>query len=151
MRPVAEPDLLDHPPLQWPGFAGEALRAGVRSAFSFPLQAGTERLGAFTVYQTVVGALDEGRYADALVMSGVITRSILGLQAGASDAHFAAGLFQGRVDVVGVHQATGMVSAQLHIGVGEAMACMRAHAFATSTTVQQVAAQVISQNLQISI
>lgn len=149
--PVAEADLVADPPLHWPGFADQAMLAGVGAAFSFPLQVEAARLGALTVYRSGPGHLGPDRSADAGVMAGVITRSILDLGAGAGADVLASGLFQGRVDLLPVHQASGMVAAQLHIGVGEALACIRAHAFVTGTTIQHVGAQVVSEQLQISI
>jgi hypothetical protein len=46
-----------------------------------------------------------------------------------------------------VHQATGMVIAQLHIGADDALALLRAHAFAHSVTLAGVAESVLSWQL----
>jgi hypothetical protein len=50
----------------------------------------------------------------------------------------------------GVHQATGMVTAQLHIGVDDALALLRAHAFAHSWALAEVAAAVHNRTLDFS-
>lgn len=110
------------------------------AVFSFPLQVGAARLVALSLYQERPGPLDGDRYADAVVMARVLTRAILGVQAGALDAALGIGLYDS-VDSAGVHQAPGMVSAQLDIGAGEALTRLRARAFADGTTVGLVAAR----------
>jgi hypothetical protein len=148
-RPVIEPDLVDGPPIRWAGFASAAIKAGVRAVFSFPLQIGAARIGALTLYKARAGPLDDDYYADALVIAGVLTRAILALQAGAIDGALAAELSEGGVDHVEVHQASGMVSAQLGIGVGDAFARLRAWAFAEDASVRVVALDVIAGRLRL--
>ena len=43
-----------------------------------------------------------------------------------------------------VHQATGMISAQLHVGVDEALVRLRGRAFAVDRAVEAVAAEVVA-------
>jgi hypothetical protein len=49
-----------------------------------------------------------------------------------------------------VHQATGMVLAQMHITPAEALLVLRGHAFASGRTVLEVAADVIDRRLDFS-
>lgn len=46
-----------------------------------------------------------------------------------------------------IHQATGMVVAQLHVEVEDAMALLRAHAFAAGTTLARIAHEVVARRL----
>lgn len=46
-----------------------------------------------------------------------------------------------------VHQATGMVTAQLRVAPRDALAVLRAHAFARSTTLEDVAEEVVGRRL----
>lgn len=46
-----------------------------------------------------------------------------------------------------IHQATGMVVAQLHIDVEDAMALLRAHAFAAEAPLAQIARDVVARRL----
>ncbi|PZR51953.1 antitermination regulator [Xylanimonas oleitrophica] len=46
-----------------------------------------------------------------------------------------------------IHQATGMVIAQLGIGPSDALAVLRAHAFAHSTTLETIAREVLARRL----
>lgn len=50
----------------------------------------------------------------------------------------------------GVHQATGMVAAQLHISPSDALAVLRAHAYAHDTTLAVISDEVIGRRLDFS-
>jgi hypothetical protein len=147
---VVEADLASDPPARWGGFSGAAVKAGVRAVFSFPLQIGAAQIGALTLYQDRPGPLDDDTYDDALVMAEVLTRALLALQAGTVDGAIAAELSGGELDHSEVHQASGMVSVQLDIGVGDALARLRARAFADDTTVRAVALEVIAGRLRLT-
>ena len=47
-----------------------------------------------------------------------------------------------------VYQATGMISVQLGVSLAEALARLRAHAFAASAAVGDVAGEVVSRRLR---
>ncbi|MGH9093662.1 MAG: ANTAR domain-containing protein [Acidimicrobiales bacterium] len=146
--PVVEADLVTDAPGRWMSFGANAVDAGVGAVFSFPLQIGAVRMGALTLYQTGAGPLDNDTYADALVMAEVITRAVLGMQVGAEDGSLAAELSDGEILHAEVHQASGMVSVQLDIGVGEALARLRARAFAEGTTVRLVSIEIVARRLR---
>ncbi len=133
---------------RWVGFCGPASEAGARAVFSFPLRVGAARLGALTVYQPDPGPLDDDVYADALVLAEVTTGALLAARAGLSDASLAAGLGDEGAFDAGMHQASGMVSAQLDVGVGEGLARLRARAFAEGIAVGAVAAEVVARRLR---
>ncbi len=149
-RPVLEPDLVGRPATRWTVFAGPAMDAGVVSVFSFPLQVGAARLGALTFYQDRARALTSDDHADAVVLSEVVTRTILALQAELSADAFLAGLAEEGSYHAVVHQASGMVSAQLEVSVAEALVRLRAHAFAVGTTVSDVAEDVVARRLKLT-
>jgi hypothetical protein len=48
-----------------------------------------------------------------------------------------------------VHQATGMLAAQLHISIEDAFALLRSHAFATGLELTDVAAAVVERRLDL--
>ncbi len=145
--PVIEVDLIADPPWRWSTFVGSAIEAGMRAVFSFPLQVGAARIGTLTLYQDHAGRLDDDRYADAVVMAAIVTRAVLAIQAGAADGALAAELGDGDLYQSEVHQASGMVSVQLDILVGEALARIRARAFAEGRTVGEVAREVVTKRL----
>lgn len=87
--------------------------------FGFPMQVGTVRLGALNLYRDQPGALSADQHADALVVAGVAARAVLSRQAHARQGALAAELEAGSDFRFVVHQASGMVSAQLEVSVGE--------------------------------
>ncbi|MGI8984160.1 MAG: ANTAR domain-containing protein [Acidimicrobiales bacterium] len=148
--PIIECDL-DAIPERWVGFCGPAVEAGTGAVFSFPLRIGAARLGAFTVYQLGSGPLQGGVYADAVVLADVATRALLAAQAGLPAGSLAAGLADEGSFAARVHQASGMVSAQLEVGVGEALARLRARAFVDGTPLAAVAGEVVARRLRFDV
>jgi hypothetical protein len=49
-----------------------------------------------------------------------------------------------------IHQATGMVSAQLDVGMAIALECLRAHASTTERPLADVAADVVARRLRLT-
>jgi GAF domain-containing protein len=147
-RPVLEPDLGAASTTRWLAFTPPAVEAGVRAVFGFPLQVGAVRLGALNLYRDRPGPLSDDQHADALVMADVAARAVLLLQAHAPPGALAAELEAGGNFRFVVHQASGMVSAQLGVGVGEALIRLRAYAFANDRTLAEVAAEVVSRRLR---
>ena len=150
---VAEPDFAGSAPRRWPGLARLALDSGVRSVSALPLQIGAARLGALTLYDGRPGALEGERLEDAHVLAGIVTRALVAMQAGGAGYELVAELSDavlppGEIDHAEVHQASGMVSVQLGIDVGDALARLRARAFADGTTVRQVAVEVLARRLR---
>ena len=147
-RPVLEPDLADPATPRWPAFASPAVAAGVRAVFGFPLQVGAVRLGALNLYCDRPGALSDDQHADALVMADVAAQAVLVLQAGAPPGQLAEELeASGEFQYV-VHQAAGMVAAQLDVSVGVALIRLRAYAFGNDRPLVEVAEQVVARTLR---
>jgi hypothetical protein len=146
--PVLEPDLADPERSRWLAFTGPAVEAGARAIFGFPLQVGAVRLGAMNLYRDRPGPLGDEQHADALVMADVAAQAILVMQANASPGGLAAELEAGADFQFVVHQAAGMVSAQLDVGVGQALVRLRAYAFGNGRSLTQVARDVVDRRLR---
>ncbi len=162
-RPVVEADLSEDASLRWPGLAHLALDAGVRSIAAFPLRIGAARIGALTVYDSRPRALEGDRLDAALALAAVVARTLVALQVTDADDDLVPRLSRGtsvggavspgefpsgEIDHAEVHQASGMVSVQLGIDVGDALARLRARAFLDGTTVRAVAADVVARRLR---
>lgn len=143
--PVVETELVVDAPLRWAGFVAAATDAGIGAVFSFPLQVGAARIGSLTLYRNRSGPLGDEPYTDALILAGIVTGAIMAMQAGATDGGLASGLADDSVYHADVHQASGIVSVQLDIGVGEALVRLRARAFAEGRTVAEVAIDVVAR------
>jgi hypothetical protein len=135
--------------VRWPGFVCAAVAAGARAVFAFPLQAGAVRVGVLSLYRALPGPLTAGELADALMFAGFALQVVLDAAAGISgSAEYRPldGLQDSRAEV---YQATGMVSVQLGVSLGEAFARLRAHAFAAGATLGDVAGDVVNRKLRL--
>lgn len=146
--PMLEPDLADPAQVRWVAFTGPAVTAGARAVFGFPLRVGAVRLGAMNLYNTKPGALTDDQHADALVMADIAAHAILLLQANAAPDTIADELAAGADFHHVVHQAAGMIAAQLDVPVGQALILLRAHAFGNERALTDVAAEVVDRTLR---
>jgi hypothetical protein len=149
-RVVAEPELESPEVGRWPAFAPSALLAGARAMFAFPIRIGAARLGSLTLYRDRSGPIEGERYSDTLVMTDVAAHTIVAMQANAPPGSIAVELEQGANLHFVVHQAAGMVSEQLKVGVAEALVRMRSYAFRTDLTIDEVSQAVVARRLRLT-
>lgn len=149
-RPVLEPDLRGAGVGRWVAFSAPAVSAGVEAVFGFPMRVGPMRIGALNLYRDQPGPLDDEQYADGMVLAGVAARAVLAMQADALPGMLGPELEVGPDFRFVVHQASGMVSAQLDVTVGEALARLRAFAFADDRPLTTVAEDVVARRLRFS-
>jgi len=147
-RPVLEPDLAAPIAPRWFAFTGPAVEAGVRAIFGFPLQVGAVRLGALNLYCDRPGPLSDDQHADALVMADVAAQALIGMQANAPPGRLAAEFEASGDFQYVVHQASGMVAAQLGVSVGQALIRLRAYAFGNDRPLTGVAEDVVARTLR---
>ncbi len=147
-RPVLEPDLRAPAEARWPAFSPLVVEAGGRAVFAFPLRLGAARLGALDLYRDRPGRLTDEQHADALVLADVVTEAILLMQSAAPAGLLAAALADEADLHPVVHQATGMVAAQLEASVGEALVRLKAFAFGNGRALDEVAKDVLAGTLR---
>ena len=147
--PVLVPDL-DRPDgvvvSRWPGFMEGAGAVGVRAVFAFPLRIGAINLGALDLYRTTRGDLDADQVAGALMAADAAALALLDLGpagGGFADDHSTRATYH-----LQVHQATGMVQAQLDVTTESAFAMLRARAFATGRPLVDIANDVVERRLR---
>lgn len=145
-RPVLQPDVLATGGARWPAFTAEAAAAGVRAVFALPLQVGAISVGSLGLYRHVAGGLTDAELAEALVVADAATLILLHLQDGGGDLPRM--LTQPYDDRAETHQASGMISVQLGVGMSEALVRLRAHAYAGSRAVSDVAADVVARRIR---
>lgn len=131
--------------VRWPAFAPAAMEHGIASVFAFPLFIGPLRFGAIDLYSTTPVVLDEHEQEQAAAMATVLSRRVLhrALSATDDDAADDANPYSRRL----VHQATGMVLAQLDVSPEDARLVIQGHAYATERTMMEVAQQLIDRSL----
>ncbi len=147
-RPVLQPDLAGTGPARWPAFAQGALDAGIRAVFAFPLQVGRIRLGVLDLYRDFPGDLSETELADALSFADAATAVLLHVQAHPALDGVSPGSIPMLEDRAEVHQATGMVSVQAEVSMGEALARLRARAYSSERPVLELARDVLTGDVR---
>lgn len=148
-QPVLEPDLVDPASNRWPSFSGPAVDAGVRAVFGFPLLSGATSLGALDLYVDEPGDLRPEQLRDAIVLAEVISNAVLALQADARPGRLGKELDRSFTHRAVVHQAAGIMSAQLAINVDDALVRIRAHAYAVNRSVTDVASDIVDHRLRL--
>jgi len=139
---VLVPDLnVEH--RRWPAYAPGAAGFGVAAVFSFPLQVGAARLGVLDLYRTTPGPLDTVRLSGAFALAEAGTVALLD---DADTARETKLLGQGELHSA-VHQATGMVTVQLEVGLQEALIRIRAYAYAHHLPLNEVGRRIVGQEL----
>jgi hypothetical protein len=144
--PVLATDLDDHFWLRrWPVFTPAAADAGARALFALPLQVGATCLGVIDLYRSDPGALVGDDLAEALAFADAATELLLAEQLPGAQVPGSAQLFAHRAVV---HQATGMVSAQLEVSMADAFLRLRAYAYAADRELDDIAAEVVARRLR---
>jgi hypothetical protein len=146
-RPVLVPELTDAAMLRWPGYAPAIHDRGLRAVFAFPLQVGAARLGVLDVFRAEPGVLSDGQFRQALVFAEVAVSTLLDEQERAAPGAAADGLDEVMGQRAEVYQAQGMVAVQLGVPLADALARLRAHAYAESRELGDVARDVVERRL----
>lgn len=146
-RPVLEPDLADPVTPRWLAFAEPAVEAGVRAVFGFPMGVGATRLGALNLYADEPGPLSSQQLTDAVMMAQVAAETVLEAHAAGPRGPMGLGAERSEFRYV-VHQAAGMVSAQLDVSVAQALLRLRARAFAEGCPLAELASDVVDRKIR---
>jgi len=138
---------------QWPAWAPAVTSAGVQAVFAFPLRIGSIELGSLSVYRDRPGPMTPEQIRQLLGAADTVAVLVLdrvvqtsfgpAVKNGAAD-HAHHDLFR-----ASVNQAAGMVSVQLNVGVDEALARIRAHAFATGRPITELAQDILDHTLRL--
>jgi len=124
----------------------------VRALFVIPLQWGVINLGVLDLYRAAAGGLSHSECRDVLAAADIAALTMLELRTDpdnpdGQDDSDAPWLDPALGSHVEIHQATGMVLAQLGIDATQALARLRAHAFANQRLLLAVAADVVARRL----
>ena len=110
---------------------------------------GTPQVGfAQTMPPSRAGSLSDEQHADALVMADIAAQAVLVMQGNEPSGELAAELGAGADFHYVVHQASGMVAAQLEVSVREALVRLRAYAFGNDRSLTDVAKAVVDRTLR---
>lgn len=129
---------------RWPGFAPAAMELGAAALFSFPLEIGVVRLGSLDLYRDAPGPLTGAMLSDALLLTDLTTQTIVQ----DLDRHATEDLSWLADPHAQVHQASGMVEAQLDTTAEVALLRLRSYAYRQALPVTEVARQVVNRELR---
>jgi GAF domain-containing protein/ANTAR domain-containing protein len=151
-REVLVNDLDDATHGRWPAFTGAALEAGVVAVYALPVRIALVPFGALDLFRHRSGSLTEDELSGGLKAAELATLPLLDListevdrEAGLDDADADKRL--AALERVEVYQAVGMIMGQLNLGPADAMARLRARAFADGSTASEVAWSIVERRL----
>lgn len=146
-RPALHSDVQGEDQSSWPAFANAVLGSEVHAMFAFPLVVGSLDIGAVDLYSSNVGGLTSEQVSDASALAQLTGWQVLRrlLTKNPDDEGGSTHLRRE------VHQATGMVLAQLAISADEASLLLRAHAFSSGRSVREIANDVVERRLDFSL
>jgi hypothetical protein len=123
--------------------------SGVHAVYAFPLSLGSLDIGVVSLFSNRSGGLSPAQILDAEVLMNIaavqVLRRSLTYQTLKTNLDDNEG-YSRRV----VHQATGMILAQLNLSAADALLMIHAHAFAYGRTVREVADDVVTRQLDFS-
>jgi hypothetical protein len=131
---------------RWPTFAAAVVeQSDVGALFAVPFQWGAINLGVLDLYRTAPGSLSDVQLRDAISAADMAALMFLGMRTDSGDGEWLDHSVYGRAEI---HQATGMVLAQLGVSATDALARMRAYAFVEQRLLSDVAHDVVSRRLR---
>ncbi|MEU7381434.1 GAF and ANTAR domain-containing protein [Streptomyces sp. NPDC042207] len=135
---------------RWPVFAQQAAEAGVRAVYSVPLGDDAVCVGTLDLYGDAPHELSGRELHTARLVAGVMTLALMSLPVAEDDDAPAEASWLNAVaaEQDEIYQAIGMIMAQLGVGADEALALLRAHAFAEGRTALDVAHEVITHRMR---
>lgn len=142
--PVILPHLSAIRPGLWPAFTAAIASYGVTGIYAFPLTVGTLDIGAIDLYDHTGTALSDDQLSGAAELAGMVALQVMRHALAHRDDD--AGL-DGPYSRREVHQATGMIIAQMRVSPSDALLLLRAHAYAAGRTVRETAADVVARTI----
>jgi hypothetical protein len=146
-QPVLAPDLRGSNRDDWPMLAGALADFDVGALFAFPLRTGAVTIGVVDLYRSAPGPLNKREVAGAIDLAREVAPRAFqfAITLAKDETPPSTGLaVEMRREV---HQATGMILVQLDTTATEAFARLRAHAFASGISIQEVAKDVVQRRL----
>ncbi|WP_237280310.1 GAF and ANTAR domain-containing protein [Subtercola vilae] len=147
-NPVLEPDWIHHE-RSWPGFEAALGVSSVGALFAFPLMIGPLRLGAIDLYTVRPKMLSDEQVSQTQLLAKIVSRMVLRRALRLSEDEWVDPpdtKYSRRV----VHQATGVVLAQLRIAPDDALLLIKGHAFSAGRSVIDISTSIVDGRLKIT-
>lgn len=142
--PVLVPDLHAERG-RWPALVFDPRSAGVASVFAMPLRLGASRFGTLTLYRDRTGLLGPDDLVSLYVFADIVVELLIDTHHDDVDGDLdLASVLNDELDGQAVvYQAQGMVMVQLGCSLAEALARMRARAYAEGLTLSALSHLVV--------
>jgi hypothetical protein len=134
---------------RWPGFTAALGRDAYGAMFAFPLQIGAIAVGVLDLYRNEPVPIEPDELTAMVAVADIVTMVLLSrpppadIDTNTTDAWWTPSPASSEV-----HQATGMVIAQLSVAARIAYLRLRAYAFAHDKPLTEVAREVIERRLR---
>jgi ANTAR domain-containing protein/GAF domain-containing protein len=151
-NPMLAVDLIEEP--RWPAYGAAMLAHNIRAVYAMPIVVAAEFIGALDLFCAQPGQLDGDALAGAIVAAELASITVLDLldadlHAAASNPDSNAWAELNVLSRVEVSQATGMLMGQLGVEPAEALARLRAHAYAAGRSATDVARDILDRGLKL--
>jgi hypothetical protein len=145
---------------RWPAFIAEIADLGIAAVFAYPIPGPGQPMGVLELYRRTEGALSEQEHQSALLCATALERTLQSnwaehlMQSADEEAAIDAAALSGNVPGPPdpftrsqVYVAAGMVAVQVMESTADALARLRAHAYAQGRSISAVAADVVARRL----
>lgn len=152
--PVLVADLADPLELRWPAYRPAMVAQRVRGVFAMPVIVASQYTAALDLFRFRPGMLSPADLAGAFSAADLAQLPVLDilgkyLESATADPDSDAWTELTTLSRAEVSQATGVLVAQLGSGPADALARLRAHAYATGRTATEVARDIIDHRLRL--
>lgn len=121
---------------------------GIRAAFAFPLVMGAATVGVAGLYRTTAGVLTADAVREALSIARAVSLPAVRSALTSAARDDATASFDSSAGIRReVHQATGMISAQLDVSSSEAFARLRAYSLSAERSITAVSRDVVDRTI----
>jgi GAF domain/ANTAR domain len=148
--PVLSPDLSSQQWSNWPTFSALAQEIGMAAVFAFPMTMGAVRIGVVDLYSDTPRRLDAHQVSLAASMAGRTAMPAVRQAMRSAEDPFPLEHEHAPALRREVHQATGMIGAQLHVTLTEAFTRLRTYSFTSGRPVEDIAHDVVSRRMNFS-
>ncbi|MGR8010678.1 ANTAR domain-containing protein [Streptomyces hypolithicus] len=132
---------------RWPALLPAMAHLPIQAVFCFPLCLGGIKVGILTALRSTSGPMAGQEVDDALALAAALTLQFLG--AGSQLASWVDSQPDGELHRAVVHQATGMLSVQLGVPLGQALVRLRAYAYGHERSIIEAAEDIVSRRLRL--
>ncbi|WP_454792367.1 GAF and ANTAR domain-containing protein [Mycolicibacterium lutetiense] len=145
--PVVVADL-SAPDERWPTFVNEVAGIGVAAMYALPLQVGAIQVGVLDLYRDAPAELAAIDFANAVAVAEMVTATLLSPDRADIPVDSISSLWDQPVGSREVHQATGMIVAQLGVSARHAYVRLQAYAYGHGRLLSEVAHDVVHRRLR---